>query len=413
MSISPAIDLGPSEQVEQEALVGGAAAEDHRGVGERAAQRAPSASARVRPAAMILAIIESNSAGTASPRSKPVSTRTPGPVGKRKRSKVPGAGAKARSGSSAQSRTSMAWPRRGRRLALEPAAGGHVELELHEIDPGRQLGHRVLDLEARVHLHEGGAPLARLAEELDGARVDVAGGARQPHRGVAERSSSVGSSTGAAPPRAPSGCDAGWCSRACPATRWCRAVGDDLHLDVARAHHHPLEEDGGVAEGVLGLGARRGEGIGELALGRHAADAAPAAARGRLEEEREAEAARVGARLVDARDRAAAPGRHRHAELLGELLGADLVAEAPHGFGAGADEDDTELGAEVGEGGVLRDEAPAHPGRLGAAALSASPSRSRSRYARRARAEEVPLVGLAHEHRALVGLGVERDRCAS
>ena len=63
---------------------------------------------------------------------------------------------------------------RRRRVALEPAAGRDVELELDEVGAGDHLGDRVLDLEARVDLHEREAPLAGLVEELDGAGAAVA-----------------------------------------------------------------------------------------------------------------------------------------------------------------------------------------------------------------------------------------------
>ena len=86
-----------------------------------AAARSPRS--RSRPWAMILAIIESNSGGTTSPSATPVSTRTPGPVGQpQQRRSRPGAGANPRAGSSALSRTSIAWPRGGGGVALEPAA---------------------------------------------------------------------------------------------------------------------------------------------------------------------------------------------------------------------------------------------------------------------------------------------------
>ncbi|SKZ40429.1 Uncharacterised protein [Mycobacteroides abscessus subsp. abscessus] len=60
---------------------------------------------------MILAIIESKSAGIVSPSLTPVSTRMPGPAGSSSREMRPGAGAKSRSGSSALRRASIAWPR--------------------------------------------------------------------------------------------------------------------------------------------------------------------------------------------------------------------------------------------------------------------------------------------------------------
>jgi hypothetical protein len=60
---------------------------------------------------MIFAIIESKSPGIVSPSLTPVSTRMPEPVGTLNRAMRPGEGAKSRSGSSALSRASMAWPR--------------------------------------------------------------------------------------------------------------------------------------------------------------------------------------------------------------------------------------------------------------------------------------------------------------
>ncbi len=67
-----------------------------------------SASGRLRPWAMTLAIIESYSGGMTSPSATPVSTRMPGPTGSVSVSIVPGAGAKPCWGSSALRRASMA-----------------------------------------------------------------------------------------------------------------------------------------------------------------------------------------------------------------------------------------------------------------------------------------------------------------
>ena len=61
------------------------------------------------------------------------------------------------------------------RLAFELAAGGHVQLQLDQVEAGDGLGDGVLDLQARVDLHEGEALLGRLVEELDRAGVAVAG----------------------------------------------------------------------------------------------------------------------------------------------------------------------------------------------------------------------------------------------
>ena len=60
-------------------------------------------------------------------------------------------------------------------------ARGHAQLPLHQVEAGDHLGHRVLDLQPGVHLHE--VELAALVrDELHGAGVDVAHRARRGHR---------------------------------------------------------------------------------------------------------------------------------------------------------------------------------------------------------------------------------------
>ncbi len=85
-----------------------------------ARRRRASAWSRSAPHAMTFAIIESKSAGMVSPSATPVSTRMPGPAGNSRRVIRPGAGAKSRSGSSALSRASTAWPRS---VGRSPASG--------------------------------------------------------------------------------------------------------------------------------------------------------------------------------------------------------------------------------------------------------------------------------------------------
>ena len=79
-------------------------------------------------------------------------------------------------GSSALMRTSMACPRGAISscVKVERLARRDAQLPLDEVESGHEFGHRVLDLQARVHLEE--EELAVLVEELDGARVDVAAG---------------------------------------------------------------------------------------------------------------------------------------------------------------------------------------------------------------------------------------------
>ena len=77
-------------------------------------------------------------------------------------------------GSSALMRHSIAWPRstmsRCANGSFSPAA--IADLLLHDVDAGDHLGHRMLDLDARVHLDE--VELAVLVQELERAGAAVA-----------------------------------------------------------------------------------------------------------------------------------------------------------------------------------------------------------------------------------------------
>ena len=131
---------------------------------------------------------------------------------------VPGAGAKPRSGSSALTRASIACPRADRRVALEPAARGDVELQLDQVEAGRRLGHRVLHLEARVDLEEGERALARAGRGTRRCRrcgtrpPATRSTADAPQRPLLLRRPAPATPT----PRSASGCGAGPSSRARP-----------------------------------------------------------------------------------------------------------------------------------------------------------------------------------------------------
>ena len=70
-------------------------------------------------------------------------------------------------------------------------ARGHAHLLLDEVDAGRELGHRMLDLQARVHLEEIEAAL-RVGHELDRAGADVAHGGGERHRRLAHVAPQLG-----------------------------------------------------------------------------------------------------------------------------------------------------------------------------------------------------------------------------
>ena len=142
------------------------------------------------------------------------------------------------------------------------AAGGHRELEPDEVDAGDELGHAVLDLQARVHLQERALVVAD--DELDRPDSLVGDGlgrgdCRFPHR-PADR---VGDERGrrllnhllVAPL---DGAVAVVEVKDVPVP-----VGDDLHLDVAGPDDVPLEEDLVGAERRRRLPPGRGDRVGE------------------------------------------------------------------------------------------------------------------------------------------------------
>ena len=88
----------------------------------------------------------------------------------------PGEGANV-TGSSAFTRTSMEWTTRLATLeALRQwIAVREADLLAHEIETGHHLGHRVLDLDARVHLHEVEAAVL-VEQELESTHVRVTDG---------------------------------------------------------------------------------------------------------------------------------------------------------------------------------------------------------------------------------------------
>ena len=59
----------------------------------------------------------------------------------------------------------------------DPRAAGDADLRLDDIDAGRALRDRVLDLDARIHLDEVEPAGVGVLQELDGARVEIVRGA--------------------------------------------------------------------------------------------------------------------------------------------------------------------------------------------------------------------------------------------
>ncbi len=189
-------------------------------------------------------------------------------------------------------------------------------------------------------------------------------------------------------------------------------VRDHLHLDVAGVGDQALDEHDRVAEGPLCLALGALEGQLQLVLGVDLADAAAAAAAARLDDQRVADGLGVTAGVRARVDGAAAPRGDGDADLLGEQLGLDLVAEELHRLRRRADERDAHGPDQLGEGRVLGDEAPAHPDGVGPAAAQRVGEGLvvQVGVAGAGGADADGVVRLADEHRAALGVGVHGDR---
>ena len=234
--------------------------------------------------------------------------------------------------------------------------GGDAQLVGDEVPAGDQLRHRVLDLEARVHLEERGRA-ALVHEELAGAGAHVADRAREGQGPVAE----------SRPERTVDRRRRGLLEdllvptldRAVPLAEVDavpHGIEEDLDLDVATALDEPLEDQAVVAERRRRLPAGAGEGIGQC---RGIADdphALAAAASRRLDEDRVADPLRGlaedGVRLA----RIVVPRQHRNAQRRGQLARRGLVAHRPDRRRWRTDPAHPGRADAIGEVGVLGEE---------------------------------------------------------
>src|SRR5688572_14429986 len=127
--------------------------------------------------------------------------------------------------------------------------GCDSDLLLYQIDPRHQLGHRMLHLDTRVHLHEVERAIL-VEQELNGARGDVTDGFAAAHRGLAHLLSQLGRERGR-------GClldqllmpTLNRTLALAEAGNAAVLVTDHLNFDVSRAYQEALEINGRIAEG--------------------------------------------------------------------------------------------------------------------------------------------------------------------
>ena len=295
-------------------------------------------------------------------------------------------------------------------LEGELLAGRDLQHLLDEIEPGDELGHRMLHLEPRVHLEE--IEIAVLVDdELDRAggvvtdRLGQSDGLRSHRRarlGVEERARRLlDHLLIAALDRA---------FALIEMNDVAVLVAEHLDLDMPRLLDIFLDEHAVVAEARLGLRLRRDEAFLHLLAAIGDAHALAAAAGAGLDHHRIADLVGDLDRLLGVLDHAEMTGNRRDLRLRRELLRLDLVAHRLDGLDVGSDKHDAGLFERPGEGGVLRQEAVAGMDRLGAGRLGRGDDLADIEIGLGGlrRADRNGLVGHIDVQRVAVGLGIDR-----
>ena len=238
------------------------------------------------------------------------------------------------------------------------AALGDADLRLDDIDAGDFLGHRVLDLDPRIDLHEIEVAGIDILQELDRRGTLVVGISGDPQTEFAQLSPLLGRQIGCRRPfddflvAALDGTVA-----LVQVDDVAVTVAEDLDLDMAGAVDQLFQIDRTVAEGGFGFAPSRQHLRVKLGFGSDRPHAASAAAPAGLQHQRIADLGRDrphrGGILwqdVGRRDDRDAGGD-------GGLAGRNLVAEQPHGSRLWSDERDAVGLTGLGKVGVLRQEA--------------------------------------------------------
>ena len=263
----------------------------------------------------------------------------------------------------AQLHSEAPWGRYARLFQIqfgEAGAGRQTDLQLRQIQPGHRFGDGVLDLDARVGLHEYEIAIVLVHQELDGTQAAIAYGGGQGHGG---------SQQAFAQQRVESRCGSHFQqflvaplqgAIALPQMADRATIADDLHLDMPGAADQPFDIQIAIAEGGACLGAAAGEGLLQFIAGVHGAHTAPATAGQGLEHDCRAcrQPGHEGLRLLQT-GRLVGSLDQRHIMLDRQAPGAGLITEQFQYLGIRADKGDAGLGASAGEDGILAEKAVA------------------------------------------------------
>ena len=232
-------------------------------------------------------------------------------------------------------------------------ARGYPDLPFHKIKPGHHFGHRMLNLQTRVHLHEVEAAIL-IGNELNRARSLIIDRGRRLYRRFAHRRAAFG--------------------RHARRRRFFKnllmtalhrtiafeqvdmiamAVAKHLHLDMARAGDVFFDQNGGVAKTGLRLALTRGQH--GLEIGRLLDQPHPlaAAARTRLDEHRPVDLLGFGKQGGQVLRGTVITGRQRHTGRPHQAFSRRLAAHGTNGLHRRPDEDEAIVEATLRKVGVF------------------------------------------------------------
>ena len=250
--------------------------------------------------------------------------------------------------------------RQRQRLVMHLVPLRDQDLAAHDVDACDLLRHRVLHLDARIHLNE--VPLARFVidQELHRARVRVVHLLRQLHCRVAQAVDDL--LLDAIARRLLDHLLVPALHRAVTLMQVQHIavlVRQDLHFDVLGLAHKFFQKHRPVAKGALRFRLRFIQQLLQVLRLAHHAHAASAAAKGRLDDQRKADLLRRRQCLLAVAHRLIRAFQDRHVQLARHIARRSLVTHHLQDLRVRADEDDPGIRAGLGKLRVLREEAVA------------------------------------------------------
>ena len=230
----------------------------------------------------------------------------------------------------------------------------NVDLRLDDVDPGDFLGHRVLDLDARIDLDEIELSGIGIHQEFDRARTDIVGRIGDLQRVAGQFRALFGVQIRRR--RALDDFLVAALDRAVALEEMhgvAVGIAQNLHLDMAGTFDELFEIDFVLAEGSLRLALGFGHFAGELILRADGAHAATTTAPGRFQHDWIADLVRKTLDLLHVVGQRLGGRNHGNADLDGEIARCHLVAEPAHGLRLGTDENDAVLGTGISKFGAF------------------------------------------------------------